>query len=189
MKITERNIYHPFLNKSLGFPISSKNGKYSQDFFTDVNLYWQPVKDPTIGIAFLFANFLVILAGGFVHYHLWQMLKRADNLVSGILKAYVLVQTIYWPFCIIFGSATDFIHPLSDVVGPWSCVLGYFVIWLSVIFISFHITVIAIMRYIFIVYDEKVASFGKQRAKNVFYWILGTVPIVLTIWLYFGAVD
>ena len=45
------------------------------------------------------------------------------------------------------------------------------------------------MRYIFIVHDERVAKFGKQRAEHLFYWLLGIVPIVMTIWLYFGADD
>ena len=45
------------------------------------------------------------------------------------------------------------------------------------------------MRYMFIVHEERVASFGKQRAKTVFHCILGFVPIFTTIWLYFGAAD
>ena len=89
----------------------------------------------------------------------------------------------------IFATATDFIYPLSDVLGTWSCVLSFFVLYPCAIFISFHTTVIAIMRYIFIVHDEGVADFGKQRAKSLFYWLLGIFPIAMTIWLYFGAID
>ena len=124
-----------------------------------------------------------------MHYHLWQMLKRGDNLVSFILKVYVIVQMISFPLDCIFRHATDFIYPLSEVFGSWFCVFFYFLKWSCTIFISFHTTVIAIMRYIFVVHDERVASFGKQRAQHFFYWLLGIVPIVLTIWLYFGAAD
>ena len=45
------------------------------------------------------------------------------------------------------------------------------------------------MRYIFIVHDKSVARFGKHRAEHLFYWLLGIVPIVIAIWLYFGAAD
>ena len=45
------------------------------------------------------------------------------------------------------------------------------------------------MRYIFIVHDESVARFGKQRAEKIFHWVLGIVPIVMTVWLYLGAAD
>ena len=45
------------------------------------------------------------------------------------------------------------------------------------------------MRYLFIVHDERVASFGKQRTEHLFHWVLGIVPIVMAIWLYFGAAD
>ena len=45
------------------------------------------------------------------------------------------------------------------------------------------------MRYIFIVHDERVARFGKQRAEHLFYGILGIVPILMSVWLYFGAAD
>ena len=59
----------------------------------------------------------------------------------------------------------------------------------SIYFISFQATVVATMRYFFIVHREKVGEFGKQRTQNLFQWILGTVPIVMTTWLYFGADD
>ena len=49
------------------------------------------------------------------------------------------------------------------------------------IFISFHTTIIAIMRYVFIVHDERVGDFEKERAKSLFYLILGIVPIAMTI--------
>ena len=133
--------------------------------------------------------FLAILSGGFVHYHLWQMLKKEDNLVSCILKAYVIVQMIFWPFSCILLSATDFLYPLSEILGSWFCVFCYFLTYPCVLFISFHTTIIAIMRYIFIVHDERVANFGKQRAQHLFYWLLGIVPVVMTVWLYFGAAD
>ena len=45
------------------------------------------------------------------------------------------------------------------------------------------------MRYAFIVHDESVASFGKQRTMKLFHWILGSVTIVMPIWIYLGAVD
>ena len=187
--LTERNIYHPFANKSIGFLINSKTGTHSAEFFVDINLHWQPVQDPNIAIPFVIWDFLTIIAGSFVHYHLWQMLKRGDNLVSFILKAYVIVQMIHFPLDCIFRHATDFIYPLSEVFGSWFCVLFYFLKWPCIIFISFHTTVIAIMRYIFVVHDERVANFGKQRAQHLFYWLLGIVPIVLTVWLYLGAND
>ena len=169
MVVTKRNIYHPFVNKSLGFFINSKSGTYSEEIFTDVNLYWQPVQDPKIGLPFLVINLLVILAGGFVHYHLWQMLKREENLVSSILKAYVIVQMIFWPFTTVLISATDLIYPLSEVTGSWFCVFSYFLTTTSIIFISFQATVVAIMRYVFIVHRERVGIFGKQRTKDLFH--------------------
>ena len=189
MTITKHNIYHPFVHKSLGFLIDSKSGTFSEEFFTDVDLTWQPVQDPKMGIPLLVINVFLLLAGGFVHYHLWKMLQRGESLVSSILKAYVIVQMICFPYLVVLHTATDFIYPLSEVLGPWSCVLSYFVLYPSCIFVAFHTTIIAVMRYIFIVHDERVADFGKQRAKSLFYWLLGIVPIAMTIWLYFGAID
>ena len=189
MVVTKRNIYHPFVNRSFGFVITSKIGTHSEGFFTDVDLTWQPVQDPKVAIPLLVTNVILFLAGGFVHFHLWKMLQRGESLVSSILKAYVILQMICWPYHMIFASVTDFIYPLSEVLGTWTCVLSFFVMYPFGLFISFHTTIIAIMRYVFIVHDERIANFGKQRAKSLFYWILGIVPIVMTIWLYFGAVD
>ena len=156
--VTKRNIYHPFLNKSVGFFISTKSGTYSEEILTDLNLYWQPVQDPKIAIPFLVIALLVMFAGGFVHYHLWKMLKREENLISSILKAYVVVQMIFWPFMITFESATYFIYPLSEVTGSWFCVFGFFLVYPSFIFISFQTSVMCIMRYAFIVHEESTDS-------------------------------
>ena len=124
MEVTKRHIYHPFVNKSLGFSINLKGGTYSEEIFTDVNLHWQPVQDLKFGILCFIISFLLILAGCFLHYYLWQVLKREDNLVTYILKAYVVVQMIFFPFTTILHSATDLIYPLSEVTGSWFCVFA-----------------------------------------------------------------
>ena len=114
MMVTERNIYHPFVNKSLGFLINTKDAKYSEEFLTDVSLYWQPVQDPKFSIPVLVIELCIIVAGSFIHHHLWKMLKREDeNLVSHILKAYVVIQMTFWPFMTFLNQATSFIYPFS----------------------------------------------------------------------------
>ena len=183
------NTYNPFLKKSLGFLIYPKSGTSSEEFFTDVNLFWQPLQDPRVFIPFVVIYFLLLLVGSFVHYHLWKMLKREENLLSHILKAYIIVQVVCWPCAITFISANYFFYPLSKATGAWFCVFNSFLLCPGIIFISFHTTIIAIMRYTFIVHDEKVCSFGKEHTKSAFHWTLGVVPIVLTIWLYFGAIN
>ena len=96
---------------------------------------------------------------------------------------------IFWPFTTAVGSSTFFIYPLSEIAGSWFCVFSFFVMYPAIIFINFHTTVMAMMRYTFIVHDEKVASFGKQRIQSIFHRILGIVPIFMSIWTYFGAAD
>ena len=139
MVATKQNFYYPFVNKSLGFLTNSKSGTHSEEFFTNVDLSWQPVQDPKLGIPLLVVNVLILLAGGFVHCHLWKMLKRGESLVSFILKAYVIVQMLWFPHHIIFVAANHFIYPLSEVIGSWYCVLAFFVIYPGVILSLIHI--------------------------------------------------
>ena len=169
--------------------MDSKSGTLFEEVFTDVDLFWQPVQDPNIGLPVVVINLLIILVGFFVHYHLWQMLKREESLVSYILKAYVVVELIVYPFSASIASATYFIYPLSELTGSWFCVFSYFLMYPGIIFISFQATVVATMRYFFIVHRKKVGEFGRQRTQNLFQWILGMVPIIMTIWLYFGSDD
>ena len=115
MMVTKRNIYNPFLNGSLGFLIHLKSGTHSEEMFTNVNLYWQPVQDPTIGLLFLVIQLLVILAGSFVHCHLWKMLNREESLVSNILKAYVIVQMIVWPWWASVRSVSYFTFTFAPI--------------------------------------------------------------------------
>ena len=41
--------------------------------------------------------------------------------------------------------------------------------------------IISLMRYFFIVYNEKVLFFGKQRVKNFFYFLGVVIPLIMTI--------
>ena len=86
-------------------------------------------------------------------------------------------------------SITDFVHPLPAVVGSWICVFSFFLMYPCIIFINLHTLIIAIMRYVFIVHDDGVAIWGKERVRKISYLALGIIPIVMATWLYFGAAD
>ena len=73
---------------------------------------------------------------------------------------------IGYPFLIAFISATDFIHPLSHLLGDWSCIFAIGFGYMYLFHILQHSFVTAMMRYLFIVHQEWVQRHGKDRMKK-----------------------
>ena len=99
------------------------------------------------------------------------------------------VQMVYWPVTVIFGTTTDFLHPLRDIVGEWYCSFGYFWIVGGMTLILFHSFVVGLMRYIFVVHNERVVSYGKEKAKKMFFLASILIPVFLTLWGFLNGRD
>lgn len=184
--------YRPFLQTSIGFFNQSLFDSSSQSFssvniLSDINLYYQPLQQPIVGIIYLILRIIIIIAGEFLQIQVLKLLKRESSLVEEILKVFLYVQMVYWPLFVLFHTSTDFIHPLQEVFGSWYCIVGTFIIGYGMTLIIFHSFVVGLMRYTFIVHDEWVANFGKERAKRIFLWICILVPLIAVLWRRFGG--
>ena len=90
------------------------------------------------------------------------------------------------PIVVILTSSTDFIHPLNQVVGQWFCSVGWFVGYLCFAIASFHSFIVALMRYFFIIKEDLVKFYGKERAKKLFLFLSFFIPFFVIAW---GGID
>ena len=183
MFLERRNVYHPFLGSCVGIYIPDQFHKENSSGFVlqDVDLYYQPLKEPEIGIIICSIRLILILIGEFVHSRVLILIKKENGLVKEVTMICTITSMIVWPFWVIFTSGTDFVHPINEIIGKWFCSLSNLFMFYSFSIISFNSFIVAAMRYLFIVHKEKVEMFGKQKTKNIFLLLNVFVPAILVV--------
>ena len=153
----EHHFYHPFQSSIFGFllPEGSWLGNHSGVAVDDIDLHYQPVQAPTIGLFFFLIRVPLVILGEFLYVKQLALIKRETGLVNDVSKLVSYVQMIFWPIWLLFTTSTDFLHPLNELAGHWFCDAGWFLIHLCWNIIAFHSFIVATMRYCFIVHREK----------------------------------
>ena len=172
------------MSSNISFFISTTPAKIGENpmILYDINLYHQPVEKPIFACIFLAFSMITLLVGEFIHFKLYKLVSKENGLVKQTTQIYVLVQMIGYPILVAFISATDFMHPLSHILGDWSCIFAIGFGYLYLFHILQHSFVTAMMRYLFIVHLEWVQRHGKDRIKRIFLIITICMPIVITAW-------
>ena len=185
MLINKNNYYHPFTASYLGFFITVQDPSKEKEFnliLEDVDLYHQPVEDPKTGFIYLVFGLMILLVGEVVQFKLYQMVTKENGLVKEVTQMYTSVQMICYPILMTTISSTDFIHPLSEVIGSWYCRFTRIVGYLYFHTILQHSFVVALMRYLFIVHKEWVQKHGKAKIKRAFLILTFFMPVLMELW-------
>ena len=113
---------------------------------------------------------------------LFLQIDKETCLVKDVTKVYACTQMVFLPIWFCFNSSTDFLHPLNEIIGQWFCTLGWFLVHFCGTIIAFYSFIVSIMRYYFIVYNERADKDGKKRAERMFYWLFIAIPLVTVLW-------
>ena len=176
MSVNEHNLYHPFLNKSFGFVLNiSSSNKWS--FVDEINLYYQPLLNPLDAISFFFVKALVILIGEIIAIKFIKTMKKENGLLKDITMLFVTWQTAVHPILGFFDLINSLIYPAGDVFGSWFCTLGWFLHGYGVRLALYNSFITAMLRYLFVVHEEKVAAYGKEKVKKTFWYISILLPL------------
>ena len=89
------------------------------------------------------------------------------------------VVLINYGHAIIMYSLTYLVADLHTFTGNWFCYISKALqLYGNTIVIS-HSFLISLMKYVMIVYQQKIASFGKTKMKSIFFWLTFLYPIYL----------
>ena len=187
MILNKRHLYHPFLDSNLGFLVQAQafgeENETNVGFVVEeIDLYYQPVQEPTVGVTFHLCRILLVGIGEFIHVKIWRMLKEENGLVKEVTSLYTLTVMFVCPFWSLFTASTDFIHPMSEVIGKWYCTVGFAINYFCWNIISFHSFIVAAMRYLFIVHEDQVNHYGKDRVKRAFLGFYLILSITVLAW-------
>ena len=184
MVLNAENLYHPFQDSSFGiftrdeYLLENTKGQLIED----INLFYQPVQIPLVAIIFLIVKLLVLIAGEFLQFKVYQLITKERGILKDVGRLVVVTQMIFWPFWVSFASSTDFIHPMNQVVGQWFCDFGYIVFYFLGNIIIFHSFIVALMRYFFIVHETKVNDYGKEKVESIFLILSICFPLIVVTW-------
>lgn len=181
MLTIKEHLYNKFEKSDFGFFVNlpEVGDNYNGYIIENIDLYYQPVQIPEIGVIFFALRLPLVILGVILHLKVLDLMKTEKGLVMEVTSLFAIVQMMFWPFWWVFTSATDFIHPLNKVLGDWFCQLGSFFIHLGQHIIAFHSLVVAIMRHYFIIHQDKVDKRGKDKVKRIFFWLSLFIPFVI----------
>ena len=142
---------------------------------------------------------ILIPMGVLIHKKLYHNIKNEEHLEKGqiiqrIIKTYSIIQCILWPSCLILS--TPFLE--YNILKELEPAPKFYLTQLSRCFSTFlrhysgfHSLIIAVSRYVFIVFNGKAEKIGVKRLRTFFISTSIEVPILLTIveFLFFPAKD
>ena len=180
-----RPFYHPFENSTfIGFWITKEQQNFNLpgSIIDSVDLYYQPVQQPTIGTIFFGLKFTIILIGEMINSRLLNMMYQESSVINEVTKLYLFNQMISYPVSLVFITVTDFIHPANEVIGRWFCTLGWICIAFCGYITIFYSFFIALIRYFFILHPDQVEDYGKEKVKKIFKLLMIVIPILCVLW-------
>jgi len=171
------------IKNSLVFPTSLSNDlRYEFENFTSIEVYAQPLQHPALNTMYSLVDLFIVTVGEIIGYKLLKMIKSEQRtggfLIDQILTVMVVTQMAIYPLELLFRILNNSIYPLYAYVGAWFCDLFGFLMHLRIMSFMSHSLIAALMRYVFIVHQDKIMIFGEKKAKKIFLWISILFPTV-----------
>lgn len=165
--------YHPFTKAFVGIYMGNASNNVSISnssmmVFDDVDLYYQPLEHPIIALSAFAIKGIVIVLGIILCFKVFSMVKKNPSIDSTILMVFCWTQIIFQPTLVFFDLTVNLIHPINEIIGRWFCSFGWLFYSFSTKFVLNHSFFTAMMRYIFILHQDVVNKYGKEKFKRYF---------------------
>ena len=177
-------LYRPSSNSS--FYVLTKpslaNHSLQGALINDIDLYYQPLAEPTIALAFFISKSSIILLGELLGVKLLMNLKKDNSILNHVTTFFVSTQMVCYPISLVFITANDFLYPVNEVIGKWFCTLGWIIVSYCSFVALFYSCIVALMRYFFILNNGNAYIYGKEIAKRHFLIMAVVVPLLCVMW-------
>ena len=185
MELHSYHFYNPFKSPTLWFFLNDPNNNYGNDSMSyvmdEVDLYYQPLEPQWIAIFFFFVRLTIIVFGQFIGTKVVILMKRENGILSEVTILFMITQMVFHPILIFFELTVNLIHPVDEVMGPWVCYVAWLFYSFSTSIVLNYSFIAAIMRYIFVVHEERVGQYGKEKVKRYFLYLSVAVVIIVII--------
>ena len=175
--------YNPYQESSQGIFLKQLDylGNNTIHVIDGIDLYYQPVLPPETAFTFFLIRITLVIVGECFNVKVFELMKKENGLVKYITTVFVLVQMVFWPCWLVLVTLTDLIISPNKAVGNWFCDVGNFVFYFLGNVIMFHSFIIAVMRYVFIIHNEKIQRYGIEKMKKIFLILTVTMPLLVAL--------
>lgn len=144
---------------------------------TDTNITG-PNTTSTISVLLVVICLYVI--GLFLHAKIIIISKREKDMTWKLDVTNSVILIIHYTYAILMHTGTYIIQDLHTHTGKWFCHVSHAITYYGILYSVGHSLIISMMKYILIVYDEKIRDFGKDKVKEIFFWANLLHPIIWT---------
>ena len=140
------------------------------------------VSDIVTGVLTVAFRILLTLIGTYINLKIIFVSKREKHKTwqIDIVRSIAVIPLIY--FAITFEAINDyFSNPISNYTGVSICYIAAFVYVYLPYIVALHSLVVSIMKYVFIVHQQKAVGIGEDRIKGWFFWFNLIHPLVIAI--------
>ena len=190
--IFEDNLSHnPYRESSQGIFLKQLDslGNNTIYIIDGIDLYYHPVLPAETAFTFFLIRITLVIVGECFNIKVFKLMIKENGLVKNITSVLVLVQMVFWPCWLVLVTVTDLIISPNKAIGNWFCHVANFLFYFLGNVITFHSFIIAVMRYIFIIHNEKIQRFGIEKMKKIFLILTVTVPLLVAMWKVIEAAE
>ena len=180
MQLKYYHLYNPYKQPTLGFlweDSKTTGNETNGQLVDDIDFYYQPLEPPWIAIIFFFVRLTIIFIGEIIGKKVVIMTREETGILSEITLMFISIQMIFHPILIFFELSVNLIHPINEIIGPWICTVGWLFYNISTKIVLNYSFFAAIMRYVFVVHDDRVGRYGKDKVKRHFLYLYLAITI------------
>ena len=184
--ITNHNLFQPsFKETYLGFLVENKAPQETPTAkltFENISIYYQPLQSPLFISGLLVIRVTLVLLAEYVQYKTYGTIKKEKGLVTNVAKLYLIVLMVTGPYWLVYTTTIELMYPVNEILGNWFCIGGSFIGYLLFFILATHSFIVASLRYLFIVHEDRVTAYGKEKVQRLFFILSIVVPFLLMGW-------
>ena len=127
------------------------------------------------------AMLVLFSLGTYIQLKIISTCRREKDKTWQIDITHSVGMIILFIFSSMFERVTDYFPEFRDYTGTWVCYVAAFIYTVGLYLIAFHSLVVSLMKYVFIVHQNRVLKFGEDKTKKIFFWINILHPLFLAI--------
>lgn len=137
---------------------------------------------------YIFLGMDVTLIAPMIYFHflMKSMLKRENkkkgqNLIKNLLVGYVgVIPFSFLAIAVYVNALTTYLKAPSSWIGPWFCIIFEIFGHIDIVYIGGFSLWAALIKYWFIVHNNKATKFGEAKARKILFVAHIMVPVILS---------
>ena len=125
----------------------------------------------------------IYILGLYLQIKLIKTIKVERSMTWEINMCHSIIMIFHYTFTFAFELTTHvLVDPsIMDYTGSWFCYASFFIRCYGLFSIFLHSLVICVYKYLFIIHDKMVRSFGEKKMKKLIMFIYLIHPVFLSL--------